>query len=201
MSKTNKKRLFGLVGGLAALLVLVAVFLVINHKAQTYQDDQAAKDKEMIFTLTADQIDKVSYQAADGSPLAFTRTEKGDWTADQKPDTKLDQSKVGALVSGFTGVTLKQTIKDVKDRSVYGLDQPRYTCSFTDKDGKTTKFYIGSTNDAANVSYLYLDQDPGTVYAAASSIEQELQGKTDLSAFLPAASDQASVSGDAAAKS
>lgn len=181
--KKNKKKLGILIGLVAALLVLVGVLQIVKSKANDYEDAQSTATKT-VFDVKADKIKAVSFQPNGGTKLSFTKNSKK-WVSDQEPNTTVDQTKVGELASGFTGVTLTKTIKNVTDLSQYGLDKPTYTCSFTTTDGKTTNFVIGSTNDTASVTYLMKSDDKSTVYAVSTSITSELTGKTKVSDFAP----------------
>lgn len=182
--KKNKKKLGILIGLAAALLVLVGVWQIVKSRASAYEDSQSTAAKT-VFDVTVSKIKAVSFQPSGGTKLSFTRNGKKKWVSDQEPDTTVDQTKVGELASGFTGVTLTKTIKNVTDLSQYGLDKPTYTCSFTTTDGKTTDFVIGSTNDTAGVAYLLKSDDKTTVYAVSTSITSELTGKTKVSDFAP----------------
>lgn len=182
--KKSKKRLGILIGLAAALLILVGVLQIVKSKANAYEDSQSTATKT-VFDVTVNKIKAVSFQPSGGTKLSFTKNSKKKWASDQEPNTTVDQTKVGELASGFTGVTLTKTIKNVTDLSQYGLDKPTYTCSFTTTDGKTTNFVIGSTNETASVAYLMKSDDKTTVYAVSTSITSELTGKTKVSDFAP----------------
>lgn len=182
--KKNKKKMGILIGLVAALLVLVGALQIVKSKANAYEDAQSTAEKT-VFDVTVSKIKSVSFQPSGSTKLSFTKNKKKKWVSDQEPDTTLDQTKVGELASGFTGVTLTKKIRNVTDLSQYGLDKPTYTCSFTTTDGKTTIFVIGSTNETAGVAYLMKSDDRTTVYAVSTSITSELTGKTKVSDFAP----------------
>ncbi len=181
--KSAKKKLTVLGICAVVLVLLCAVLVIVRRKASDYEDAQSAESSQTVFDITADKINAISYTTSDGTELKFTRNKDKKWT--DESGTALDQTKVGTLASSFTGVKLTSKISDVKDLSEYGLDKPTYTCSFTDSDGKTTKFYIGSTNDSANVVYLYIDGDTSTVYAVSTGITSEISSKTSYDDYKP----------------
>lgn len=183
MKKTKKNRLTVLIICAAVLALLCGVLAIVRQKASDYEDAQSAENSKSVFDITADKMTAVSYTTSDGTELKFTRNKDKKWT--DESGNVLDQTKVGALASSFTGVKLTSKISDVKDLSEYGLDKPAYTCTFTDSDKKTTKFYIGSTNDSANVVYLYIDGDTSTVYAVSTGITSEISSKTSYDDYKP----------------
>lgn len=193
MKKTQKKKLTTLGICAAALAALCIVFVVVKQRADAYEEKESEDSTETVFDITADQIDEITYTTADGTELQFTKDDDGNWT-DKSDGTVLDQTKVGTLASSFTGVSLTQKITDVSDLSEYGLDSPVYTCSFTDSDGTTTKFYLGNTNDTASVIYLYIDGDPSTVYAVSTGITSQIESKTSMDDYLPDSTASDSVS-------
>lgn len=174
-----KKRRITVLGICAAVLVLLCVVLaVVKKQASDYEEKESEESSQTVFDITADQIDDITYTASGGSELHFKRNDDGKWT--DESGTLLDQTKVGTLASSFTGVKLTKKMTDVSDLSEYGLDQPSYTCSFTDKDGKTTTFYLGNTNDSASVIYLSIDGDADTVYAVSTGITSEISSMTSM---------------------
>lgn len=185
MKHTKKRKFTTLIIGVAILALLCGVLLIVRQKASAYEDAESAESSKTVFDITADQIQKISYTTSSGTELQFARDKKKKWTDATGKVTALDQTKVGTLASSFTGVKLTKKISNVKDLSEYGLDKPVYTCSFTDQKGKTTKFYLGSTNDAASVIYLYIDGNTSTVYAVSTGITSEIESKTSMSDYLP----------------
>lgn len=209
--KKKKSRLTSLILALAVLVLALAVFLIVQKRATAYNDAQsAASEKDTLFDVSVDQIEKVSYTSSGSEELSFTRntesTEEisGDvasdsssaasettvWTCDQHPDAVLDSTKVGALASSLTGVSITQEMDGVTDLGQYGLDKPAVTGSFTTRDGKTTAFAIGSTNSAASVVYVYLNDDKATVYAVSTGLTSYMNQTIDK--YLPDSSAAAS---------
>lgn len=189
--KKKKRKMTSLIIACAVLIVALCALVLVKKKANDYNDAQsAASTKETLFgELTVDQIESISYTASGAEELTFTRSEGTSstveaasdsnasdaadttaWTCDQHPETTLDSTKVGALASSLTGVSITQEMDGVTDLSQYGLDAPAVTGSFTTTDGKTTSFTIGSTNSAASVVYVCLNDDDSTVYAVSTSL-------------------------------
>lgn len=184
MKKANKRKITTLIVSAAVLILLCVVLIVVRNRASAYEEAESAKSNQTVFDITADQMTEITYTVSGGTELDFKKNDDKKWT-DASDGTVLDQTKVGTLASSFTGVKLTETISDVEDLSEYGLDQPSYTCSFTDKDGKTTKFYLGNTNDSANVIYLYIDGDTSTVYAVSTGITSEMANYSSMDDYLP----------------
>ena len=217
--KKKKNKLTSLIIACAVLVAVLVVFLVVQNRAKAYNDAQSAAstDATLFDGLTVDKIKSISYTVSGSEELTCTRVDEADassssstseaaseatsdststdattWVCDQYPAETLDSTKVGALASSITGVTVTQQIDSVTDLSQYGLDEPSITGSYTDTDGKTTSFTIGNTNTAASVVYLYLGDDTSTVYAVSTSISDYLT--KGISDYLPDSSSTAATS-------
>ena len=148
----------------AALLLAAAAICFALTKGQK----QSGK-KEMLIDLTADKIAGISWTDADGKTLSFIR-EDGRWICKTDPSAVLDQTEMNTLCAGMTGITVFQTMEDVKDLVKYGLDPPAVTITVTDLSGNVTTVALGDSNDSAGVLYAVRDGDEGTVYAVTPSI-------------------------------
>ena len=82
---------------------------------------------------------------------------------------------MNTLCAGMTGITVFQTMEDVKDLVKYGLDPPAVTIKVTDLSGNVTTVALGDSNDSAGVLYAVRDGDKGTVYAVTPSIGTAVQ--------------------------
>ena len=153
----------------AALLLAAAAICFALTKGQK----QSGK-KEMLIDLTADKIAGISWTDADGKTLSFIR-EDGRWICKTDPSAVLDQTEMNTLCAGMTGITVFQTMEDVKDLVKYGLDPPAVTITVTDLSGNVTTVALGDSNDSAVVLYAVRDGDEGTVYAVTPSIGTAVQ--------------------------
>ena len=176
--KKSTKKLIVLLVCVGALAVLIGVYFGVKAKAQQYEADQSVSYDSLI-SLTADDISQISYTNSDNSAdLSFTRTD-GTWALDSDAAFSLSQDAVNTLASGVTGVSVYQVLTNVTDLAQYGLDSPVITAKVVDKDDKTTTICIGSSNDATSKTYVYLNDDPTTVYVTATSISSNFYKTQD----------------------
>ena len=77
----------------------------------------------------------------------------------------------------MTGVSVYQMIPDVTDLAPYGLDEPVYKISVTDRDGTTTTVLIGDNNETAGSVYAIYEGEPDTVYSVQPSIKAAVEKK------------------------
>ena len=134
--------------------------------------------REMLIALTADKIAGISWTDADGETLSFIR-EEGKWICKTDPSAVLDQAEMNTLCAGMTGISVFQTMQDVKDLAQYGLNPPAVTVSVTDLSGNVITVALGDINDAAGVVYAVRDGNDGYVYAVTPSIRTAVQKKLE----------------------
>ena len=184
-----KKR--NLLIGLTILIALIAVLFAVRHFSSQYEAKQAVRD--MLLPYTADRIIAVSYQTP-SSAASYVR-DNGVWrdtaapagddseeSSSSDPDSGTDsadnlQLKAGEMAASVTGVRLYQTLENVTDPGLYGLDDPRCVIFVTDSDGKVTKISVGNDNDTTSTVYCCLDDDTGTVYAVSTSLTAKIMAQ------------------------
>lgn len=155
---------------LGAVLVLLVAAYVGLGKYQSAQDEKQEKEAESakVYVTNLTGIAGISY--TDGSSsFSFTKTDNS-WGYDEDASFPLDETYVTYMESALSKIEAVRVIKESDAMSAYGLENPAYTVTLTDKGGEKTNIYIG--NATGDNYYLTLDQK--TVYTVASTITDSL---------------------------
>ncbi len=163
-----KKKMIILLGAVVILAALIGVYFVVKGNS-----DSGEEQNETLLELTADRIQTISWTPENGETLSFRRVD-GQWSYEEDPAFKVDQTAMNTLCSGVTGITVYQTMEDVTDLAQYGLDTPEYVLKVTDTEGTVTEVALGDDNDAVNSLYVYKDGDTKTVYSVMASLKTSL---------------------------
>ena len=164
----KKKSLWILLG---ILILLIGVYFGIGHwqKVQKEKDD-LEKEKSKITLVKGNDWKKLSY-TKDGSELRFEKKEDT-WYVEGDDKTKLTQSYVTAIAEAFSDLQAVRELKGGDELSDYGLDNPTYTVTLTDKDGKQIVCYIGNE---AGENYYFTMGEKKKVYLIPGEVVQTLQ--------------------------
>lgn len=155
------------------LFALTGVYFLVKSRAKAYEDAQKVH-YDTLIDLTANKITRIAWVTASGKKYAFARQD-GTWKYEEDASFAVNQEAANTLASGMTGVSVYQVIPDVKDLSAYGLDEPAYRISVTDRDGNVTSVLIGDNNETAGSVYAIYEGEPGTVYSVQPSIKAAVE--------------------------
>lgn len=166
----KKKRSMYLLLGVLVLLVIVYFALQAFNKNQ--QEKEAKKtESEKIQITDIDKNDIAGLSYTDGSSTMNFIKDDGTWKVKDNGDFPLSQSQVEAMVTSAGQLTAVRKLSDADNISDYGLDQPQYTVTLKDSDGKETKLLIG---DTTGEDYYVMAEGKDTVYTIGSSLVQGL---------------------------
>ena len=176
--------------GCAVLLLLLQVgiysLLVLAEKRKS-----AGETKEMLIENTADEIDGITFRAKDGSILSFALSD-GRWglqpakcdfsmlpqetLPEGEPEAwKIREDAVRLLVSGVTGIAVRQIIEDPADLAEYGLAEPFTEAEIHLTDGTAVSLSISGTAASAQAVYVIRDGDGSRVFVCVPSIKNNFE--------------------------
>lgn len=168
-----KKKLSLLLISAFVLLALIGVLFFVKSRAKEYEDAQKVH-YDTLIDLTANKITRISWVTSGGEEYAFARQD-GTWKYEKDESFSVNQEAANTLASGMTGVSVYQVIPDVKDLSAYGLTEPAYRISVTDRDGNVITVLIGDNNETAGSVYAIYEGEPDTVYSVQPSIKAAVE--------------------------
>ena len=161
----------------AVLVILLAVYFGLRAWNQNEEKQQEEKEKEAQIHVTdteAGDITAMSFDVGNGE-MSFSK-EDGAWKYTPDEDFPLDQSYPENMASALGSITADRELEDGDDLADYGLEEPVYTLSFTDKEENTTDLYFGNmTGD----DYYVTVGDTGKVYTVASTVIESLNYTLD----------------------
>lgn len=149
----------------AVLLVLAGSLLALRQYNKNRSEDTDTVLGDVIADLGIEEIVRFSYDYEDNN-YSYEKLEDT-WRYAQNHDLNLNQYRVESMLSNVTPFVAEGTIRDVKDMSQYGLDEPGRTISF-ETDTESYIFHVGDYNSVNSVYYICRPSDT-TVYAVAAA--------------------------------
>lgn len=152
MSKKKQRQLLFLLGGLVAVLIILAIVLLYNqHLAR----QEAAAEGDTITTGLATAPTELKW--SDGTnTVDLVQDEAGNWVWAEDGDFPLNTSMVQSIVSGLANPALRE-MEIADSLEAYGLEEGTWTLETVDSEGNTAQLRIGNS---------YTDTDDETCYYA-----------------------------------
>lgn len=150
------------------LAALAAAYLVVSlHAARQEKRREAQEAAKAIPFTQCEDIASLSYSSGDTS-ISFDRDEEGVWRFRDDAGFPALQSSVQTFADDLGDLTAKRDLGETEDVSVYGLDDPAASFSFTGADGQSVSIQIG--NETENGDYYALKEGDSHVYTIGSAL-------------------------------
>ncbi len=172
-AQRKKKKKYGKIVGLAALIAVVLALLIIyrvllgqetNIPADTGSSDT---DVIMIVNRKAADVSALSYSRGE-TEYAFTRhPTTGVWSYADDTTFPLNQTPVSTMAAAVAAIGVYRELGE--DTGVYGFEDPALTFSVSYTDGAALTYAVGDLNSATGNRYLK-DMDAGLVYTVFPSL-------------------------------
>lgn len=151
---------------LCGLLILYG--LLKKQNSETEETDTQETTQEEVFSVDADEIQKLSFQAGDET-LAWKK-EGEDWLLEGDEDFPTDTEKIDSAISAITSLKSTRELSDIESLSEYGLEDPVNVIQIEKTDGTTETITVGDKSSATGNTYIYLNEDSETVYTISSDL-------------------------------
>lgn len=171
MSKKKQHQLFLLLGGLAAVLVILALVLLYNRHLAA---QEAAKEEDSIYTGLSTDPTEVKW--TDGTnTVDLVQDEEGNWVWAEDAEFPLNTSVVQSIVSGLSNPALRE-MEMADTLESYGLAEGALTLETVDSEGNTNQLLIGSsfTDTEDETCYYATVPDSDTILILDSSLVDQL---------------------------
>jgi|GEM_PF-4470380 len=186
--KSTKKQKTALAAAGILLLVQILIYAFLTLSV----GKSGGETKELLIEGTAEEIAGIAYRAPDGTTLSFFLKE-GKWmlnaeecdlsglAAEDLPGNgdpsswNIRQEAVRILVSGVTGIAVRQVIEKPSDPGQYGLDDPFTEVRILRKDGTETTLTISDTAESSRAVYVLRDGDAGKVYVCIPALRENFE--------------------------
>lgn len=161
-----KKQKIQLAAMLLVLAALAAAFLGLKKYNEAQSELPAEEEGEVIIGAAYDDVVNLIYEY-EGETYQYEK-EEDTWYLAEDHSRNVKQYRVKAMLAGVTPLRAAQTLENVEDLSVYGLEAPQRTIIF-DTAVQRFKIYVGDANSLTSSYYIRLEGDPDTVYIVAQA--------------------------------
>lgn len=168
----KKRKNITLIAGIGVLAVLVIGYAVLKNQTSKTEEENPSV---AVVKVNSDEIVGFSIEDKDSS-LSFTK-EENSWYYESDREFPVDQDKISALLENFHELTATRVLDHAENLEELGLANPSHTITLKKTDESETKIYIGSTNEATNTAYVYVNEDTSNVYMVASAFPDSFQVK------------------------
>ena len=161
-----KKKMIILILALVVLAALLGAYKVVK-------DQNPVEDTTPQKLVTAETDDLYKYAFSyDGEMYSFTLSLDEGWYYDADDSFDVNSSAMAALPSNLWETTISRTLEDVDEASLeeYGLKEPLAEIQITLRDETVISYHVGNQNASTKDLYVYVDDDPTTVYLVSSEI-------------------------------
>ena len=157
MSKKKQRQLLFLLGGLVAVLIILAIVLLYNRHLA---NQEAAAEGDTISTGLATDPTELTW--SDGTnTVELVQDEAGNWVWAEDGDFPLNTSLVQSIVSGLANPALRE-IEIADALEAYGLEDSPLTLETVDSEGNTAQLNIGNSFTDTDDTECYYATVPGS---------------------------------------
>ncbi len=161
---------------LGIFLILMTVFLLLNHWNKTKQETAAITAEEPQIQVTEiDGLSALSYEGRAGS-MAFEYKD-GVWYYSEDKEIPIIQSKIQNIADSYCRITATRLIDQPDAPGDYGLEPPNDTVYLTGTDGNTYTVKLGNLADSER--YLMLNDQETDIYTVNTSLSTVLMYSLD----------------------
>ena len=147
-----------------ALLVGTLLGLRTYRESRPLQPEEAEGD--VIIDVAYEDVVNLIYEY-DGETYHYEKTEDT-WYLAEDYGQNVRQYRIKAMLAGVTPLEATQTIGNVTDLSIYGLEEPQRTIIF-DTAVQRFQIFVGDSNGLTSSYYIQLKNEPDKVYVVAQS--------------------------------
>ena len=152
---------------LAVLLICVGLYFVMG----VISEKQAEKEMEEDIMVT-NLVSLESLEYTDGSATLSFVKEDGTWYVADDKDFALDSSMVASIEDALVDIMAERKLDGADGLEAYGLDEPLYTVTMKDENGKETTLYIG---DGTEEYYYATVNEKAVVYTIGTTTVDALE--------------------------
>ncbi len=159
---------------LPALLLVLGLciggyFGIRAYNSYAAEREKSAGEAARISLSDLGRVTILSFRNENGI-FDFSKKEEA-WSYSPDQDFPLRQSKLEGIVGALDSLTAVRSFEPGDSLSAYGLDQPAYTLTAADEDGKTLTLLFGGTTES---NYYVMKQDGDLIYTVSSLLPSYL---------------------------
>ncbi|HET6464613.1 MAG TPA: DUF4340 domain-containing protein [Nitrospiria bacterium] len=162
---------------LAAVLLLLAVYLVVVEIPHRKKAGEAEQNADRLFKFESGDVDTVELRYPSGL-IELRKSPEGTWRLTKPLETEADQREVQSLITTVADVRFTRVVEEqAASLSEFGLAHPNVDITFTLPD-RAERLLIGDDGPMPSTVYIQKDGDPRVVLA-----QQWIKGSLTRTAF------------------
>ncbi|HTN44040.1 MAG TPA: DUF4340 domain-containing protein, partial [Nitrospiria bacterium] len=162
---------------LAAVLLLLGVYLVVVEIPHRKKAGEAEQNADRLFKFESADVDTVELRYPSGL-IELRKTPEGQWRLTKPLEVDADQREVQSLITTVADVRYTRVVEDqAANLSEFGLAHPNVDITFTLPD-RAERLLIGDDGPMPSTVYIQKDGDPRVVLA-----QQWIKGSLTRTAF------------------
>ncbi len=183
LSKKRKRNMIILLSCLCLVIIAAIAVALITLKEEAEEETE-----ETIYVLNVreSQIKKFRYAYTNDDDVScdYTFVLKDDvWYYEDDLDFPVAQTTFEEnVISNFASIEAGRYIEDPDDLSLYGLDDPVFTCVITLTDGTEVTITCGDYNEAVSAFYAKCSLDDG-VYMLGGTVESSFEEMCQINIY------------------
>lgn len=172
----KKRRWIWMASGFLLLccLGILYIFLKQKNEAATDTADEEEEQEEVIFSLSQDDVQELSF-LAEGEEVTWINEEEG-WTYAGDDAFPVKDTSITSLITSISSLTSVRTLEDVENPEEYGFDEPQNEIIVKKTDGTESSITVGSKNSSTGSTYIVLDGDTSTIYTIDKDLGSTFSG-------------------------
>jgi len=139
-------------------LVLVGAYYWSEHRKPAGDVAKASADSSpAILKLDEASITSLELKNKDAEPIVLAKNNSGTWQIIQPKPLAADQSTVSSLLYSLSSLNSERVVEEkAPDLKPFGLDQPAFEVSVTQKDSQKHQLLVGDNTPAGGAVYAML---------------------------------------------
>lgn len=150
---------------LLVVVVLVGAMLLIPKLTAEEEPEPEVDPTIQLLNIDVDAVERLSW-THNGETLAFY-ADGSRWIKEDEPKFPTQKSTITTMLEAFAPLNANTEVTGATDLSLYGLEDPAITVTFT-IGGQTTTVSIGNENAMGGLRYVTLGD--GKVYLVTTSL-------------------------------
>ncbi|MBI3597221.1 MAG: DUF4340 domain-containing protein [Nitrospirae bacterium] len=162
---------------LAAVLLLLGVYLVVVEIPRQKKAGEAEQNADRLFKFESGDVDTIELRDPSG-PIELKKSPDGKWRLTKPLETEADQREVQSLITTVADIRFTRVVEEqVSNMAEFGLAHPNVDITLTLPD-RAERLLIGDDGPMPSTVYIQKDGDPRVVLA-----QQWIKGSLTRTAF------------------
>jgi hypothetical protein len=151
----------GFIVAVVVLAGLTGALYWSNRQKPAETAEASADAPPKILTLKQEDISKIDLRRKGADDLVLAKDGSGKWQITAPKPLGVEQSTVSPMLSTLSSLTAGRLAEEkASDLGQYGLSDPAFAVTITEKNNKTHELLLGDNTPAGSAVYAKLEGDP-----------------------------------------